>query len=38
VFAVVGSLGAFAGSSLGNLVDGDQLLFLFGRRCHRNLD
>ena len=30
VFAVVGTLGAFAGSSLGKLVDGDRLLFLFG--------
>ena len=30
VFAVVGTLGAFAGSSLGKLVEGDQLLFIFG--------
>lgn len=30
VFAVVGTLGALAGSSLGKLVDGDRLLFLFG--------
>ena len=30
VFAVVGTLGAFAGSSLGKLVDGDHLLFIFG--------
>jgi uncharacterized protein len=30
VFAVVGTLGAFAGSSLGKLVDGNRLLFLFG--------
>ena len=30
VFAVVGTLGAFAGSSLGKLVEGNNLLFLFG--------
>ena len=30
IFAVVGTLGAFAGSSLGKLVDGNNLLFLFG--------
>src|ERR1700738_4668117 len=30
VFATVGTLGALAGSSLGKLVDGDRLLFLFG--------
>lgn len=30
VFAVVGTLGALAGSSLGKLVNGDRLLFLFG--------
>lgn len=30
VFAVVGTLGAFAGSSLGKLVEGNSLLFLFG--------
>ena len=30
VFAVVGSTGAFAGSSLGKAVNGDRLLFLFG--------
>ena len=30
VFAVIGTLGAFAGSSLGKLVDGNNLLFLFG--------
>ena len=30
VFAVVGTLGAFAGSSVGKLVDGNRLLFLFG--------
>jgi hypothetical protein len=30
VFAVVGTLGAFAGSSLGKLVDGERLLLLFG--------
>jgi uncharacterized membrane protein YfcA len=30
VFAVVGTLGALAGSTLGKLVDGDRLLFLFG--------
>jgi uncharacterized membrane protein YfcA len=30
VFAVVGTLGALAGSSLGKLVDGNRLLFLFG--------
>src|ERR1700694_1873169 len=30
IFAVVGTLGAFAGSSLGKLVDGNRLLFLFG--------
>ncbi len=29
VFALVGTLGAFAGSSLGKLVDGQRLLFLF---------
>ena len=32
IFAVVGTLGAFAGSSLGKLVDGNRLLFLF--RAH----
>jgi uncharacterized protein len=30
IFAVVGTLGAFAGSSLGKLIDGNRLLFLFG--------
>lgn len=30
VFAGVGTLGAFAGSTLGKLVDGQRLLFLFG--------
>src|SRR5258708_9208575 len=30
IFAVVGTLGAFAGSSLGKLLDGSRLLFLFG--------
>lgn len=30
VFAVVGTLGAFAGSSVGKLIDGNRLLFLFG--------
>jgi uncharacterized membrane protein YfcA len=30
VFAVVGTLGALAGSTLGKLVSGDRLLFLFG--------
>ena len=30
IFAVVGTLGALAGSSLGKLVDGNRLLFLFG--------
>jgi uncharacterized protein len=30
VFAVVGSLGALAGSSLGKAINGDRLLFLFG--------
>src|ERR1700720_1628177 len=30
IFAVVGTFGAFAGSSLGKLVDGNRLLFLFG--------
>ncbi len=30
VFAVVGTLGAFAESSLGKLIDGNRLLFLFG--------
>jgi uncharacterized protein len=30
VFAVVGSIGAFAGSSLGKAINGDRLLFLFG--------
>lgn len=30
VFAAVGTLGALAGSSLGKLVDGQRLLFLFG--------
>jgi uncharacterized membrane protein YfcA len=30
VFAVVGTLGAFAGSSLGKLINGNRLLFLFG--------
>jgi uncharacterized membrane protein YfcA len=30
VFAVVGSIGAFAGSSLGKALNGDRLLFLFG--------
>jgi len=30
VFAVVGTLGAFVGSSAGKLVDGNRLLFLFG--------
>jgi uncharacterized membrane protein YfcA len=30
VFAAVGVVGAFAGSSLGKAIDGDRLLFLFG--------
>jgi uncharacterized membrane protein YfcA len=30
VFATVGTLGAFAGSSFGKLVDGNRLLFFFG--------
>ena len=30
IFAVVGSIGAFAGSSLGKQMNGDRLLFLFG--------
>jgi uncharacterized membrane protein YfcA len=30
VFAIVGTLGALAGSSLGKLVDGNHLLFVFG--------
>lgn len=30
VFAVVGTLGALAGSSVGKLIDGNRLLFLFG--------
>lgn len=30
VFAVVGTLGAFVGSSAGKLIDGNRLLFLFG--------
>src|ERR1700682_6287291 len=30
IFAVVGTFGAFAGSSLGKLVHGNRLLFLFG--------
>lgn len=30
IFAGVGTLGAFAGSTLGKLVDGQRLLFLFG--------
>lgn len=30
VFALVGSLGAFVGSSAGKLIDGNRLLFLFG--------
>lgn len=30
VFAVVGTLGAFVGSSVGKLIDGNRLLFLFG--------
>jgi hypothetical protein len=30
VFAVIGTIGALAGSSLGRLVNGDDLLFLFG--------
>jgi uncharacterized membrane protein YfcA len=30
VFAVVGSVGALAGSSLGKAINGDRLLFLFG--------
>ena len=30
VFAVVGSIGAFAGSSVGKAINGDRLLFLFG--------
>ncbi|GAC1589890.1 MAG: sulfite exporter TauE/SafE family protein [Sphingomicrobium sp.] len=30
VFAVVGSVGAFAGSSVGKAINGDRLLFLFG--------
>lgn len=30
IFAVVGTLGALVGSSLGKLVDGQRLLFLFG--------
>lgn len=30
IFAVVGSIGAFAGSSVGKAINGDRLLFLFG--------
>jgi uncharacterized membrane protein YfcA len=30
VFALIGTLGALAGSSLGKIVDGEHLLFLFG--------
>lgn len=30
IFAVVGSIGAFAGSSMGKAINGDRLLFLFG--------
>ena len=30
VFAVIGTVGALAGSALGKLVDGDHLLFVFG--------
>jgi uncharacterized membrane protein YfcA len=30
VFAVIGTLGALAGSSLGKIIDGTSLLFLFG--------
>ena len=30
VFALVGSIGAFAGSSLGKAINGERLLFLFG--------
>lgn len=30
VFAAIGTLGAFVGSSLGKLLDGQRLLFLFG--------
>lgn len=30
VFAITGSMGAFAGSSLGKIVDGQRLLFAFG--------
>lgn len=30
LFAVIGTVGAFAGSSLGKIVDGNWLLFLFG--------
>lgn len=30
VFAGVGTIGALAGSSLGKLIDGERLLFLFG--------
>ena len=30
VFAIVGSVGAFVGSSVGKAINGDRLLFLFG--------
>ncbi|MEO6382323.1 MAG: TSUP family transporter, partial [Nitrobacter sp.] len=30
IFAVIGSIGAFAGSSVGKAINGDRLLFLFG--------
>jgi hypothetical protein len=30
IFAVIGALGAFAGSTLGKMVDGEHLIFLFG--------
>ena len=30
IFAVIGALGAFAGSTLGKIVDGEHLIFLFG--------
>ena len=30
VFALIGTLGAFAGSSVGKIIDGERLLFLFG--------
>ena len=30
IFALIGALGAFAGSTLGKMVDGEHLIFLFG--------